>query len=163
MQPGKGCIILCNELNPNIVFIRIIRHSSSITSYFMIASSKVRTQSTKALGLPSLKLTNRPWKLMVGIRSFPFWGPAYFQGRTVSFREGITILSIKSENQHPIFPISITLARFCFFLRSPFLLEASNVGSVVGVVKRGLTFWLVQRISSRGRDTSLKAEPSWSC
>ncbi len=30
-----------------------------------------------------------PWKWMVGIRSFPF-GMAYFQGRTVSFREGST-------------------------------------------------------------------------
>ena len=35
--------------------------------------------------LPSLKLST--WKWMVGIRSFPF-EMAYFQGRTVSFREG---------------------------------------------------------------------------
>ncbi len=37
--------------------------------------------------LPSLKLTARPWKWMVG-RWISFWGPAQFQGRTVSFREG---------------------------------------------------------------------------
>ena len=37
--------------------------------------------------IPSLKLTNCPWKWMVGRRSFPF-GMAYFQGRTVSFWEG---------------------------------------------------------------------------
>ena len=36
--------------------------------------------------IPSLKLTARTWKWMVGIQSFPF-GMAYFQGRTVSFRE----------------------------------------------------------------------------
>ncbi len=36
--------------------------------------------------LPSLKLTARTWKWMVGIRSFPF-GMANFQVRTVSFRE----------------------------------------------------------------------------
>ena len=35
--------------------------------------------------LPSLKLTVRTWKWMVGIRPFPF-GMAYFQVRTVSFR-----------------------------------------------------------------------------
>ncbi len=29
-----------------------------------------------------------PWKWTVGIRSFPFGAQAYFQGRTVSFREG---------------------------------------------------------------------------
>ena len=34
-----------------------------------------------------MKLTVRIWKWMVGRRSFPF-GIAYFQGRTVSFREG---------------------------------------------------------------------------
>ena len=38
--------------------------------------------------LPSLKLTFFLWKWMVGIRSFPF-GEANFQGRTVSFTEGI--------------------------------------------------------------------------
>ena len=36
--------------------------------------------------IPSLKLTNRPGKWMVGRRSFPF-GMAYFQVRFVSFRE----------------------------------------------------------------------------
>ena len=30
----------------------------------------------------------RPWKWMVGIRSFPVWDSAYFQGWFVSFREG---------------------------------------------------------------------------
>ena len=39
------------------------------------------------LGLvPSLKLTVRTWKWMVG-RLISFWGPAYFQGQAVSFRE----------------------------------------------------------------------------
>jgi len=37
--------------------------------------------------LPSLKLTFCTRKWMVRIRSFPFWGPAHFQVRTVSFRE----------------------------------------------------------------------------
>ena len=39
-------------------------------------------------GLPSRSLTARPWKFMVGIRSFPF-GKAHFQWRTVKLREGI--------------------------------------------------------------------------
>ena len=37
--------------------------------------------------LPTLKLTACPWKWMVG-RWVSFWDPSYFQGRTVSFREG---------------------------------------------------------------------------
>ena len=37
---------------------------------------------------PSLKLTVRTWKWMVGIR-VSFWVSTYFQGQTVSFREGI--------------------------------------------------------------------------
>ena len=36
--------------------------------------------------VPSLKLTARTWKLMLGIRSFPL-GMNYLQARTVSFRE----------------------------------------------------------------------------
>ena len=49
--------------------------------------------------LPSLKLTwHSTWKWMVGIRSFPF-GMAYFQGRTVSFREGIKSLK---RQLHPV-------------------------------------------------------------
>ena len=36
--------------------------------------------------IPSLKLTAHPYKWMVGIL-LSYWGPAYFQGRTVSFRE----------------------------------------------------------------------------
>ena len=39
-------------------------------------------------GLPSLKLTAHPWKLMIGRWSLSFWVWAYFQGRTVSFGEG---------------------------------------------------------------------------
>ena len=37
--------------------------------------------------LPSLKLTARPWKWMVGRQAFPI-GMSHFQGQTVSFREG---------------------------------------------------------------------------
>ena len=33
-----------------------------------------------ATDLPSLKLTARLWKWMVGIRSFPIWGPGLFSG-----------------------------------------------------------------------------------
>ena len=44
---------------------------------------------------PSLKLTARTWKLVVG-RWISFWGPAYVQGRTVSFKEG-TPLKFDSE------------------------------------------------------------------
>ena len=40
-------------------------------------------------GLPLPKTNSKStWKWMIGKRSFHFWGPAYFQGRTVSFREG---------------------------------------------------------------------------
>ena len=46
--------------------------------------------------LLSLKLTDRTWKWMVGRRSFPF-GMAYFQVRTVSFRECTLVVF----EQHP--------------------------------------------------------------
>ena len=46
--------------------------------------------------LPSLKLTDPTWKWMVGRRSFPF-GMAYFQVRTVSFRECALLVF----EQHP--------------------------------------------------------------
>ncbi len=41
----------------------------------------------ECFNLPSLKLTNRTWRWMVG-RLGPFFGRTYLQGRTVSFREG---------------------------------------------------------------------------
>ena len=49
--------------------------------------------------LPSLKLTVRTWKCMVGILVYlvSFWGPAYFQGQTVSFREGISMISLTNQ------------------------------------------------------------------
>ena len=50
--------------------------------------------------LPSLKLTVRIWKWMVGIRLFPF-GMAYFQVRTVSFREGYPFLFWELKTQTP--------------------------------------------------------------
>ncbi len=51
------------------------------------------TQGSGNLGwffeyLPSLKLTIRTWKWMVGRRSFPFGNP-YFQVQSVSFKEGV--------------------------------------------------------------------------
>lgn len=33
-----------------------------------------------AFGIPSLKLTSHPLKLMLGRQSFPFWGPGRFSG-----------------------------------------------------------------------------------
>ena len=46
--------------------------------------------------LPSLKLTAHPWKLMVGSWNTTFLlGFSYFQGRTVSFREGISSYPLK--------------------------------------------------------------------
>ena len=47
----------------------------------------VERRDSRLTMIPSLKLTARPWKWMVG-RCISFWGPAYFQGRAVSFREG---------------------------------------------------------------------------
>ena len=44
-------------------------------------------ECTCFLVLHTLKLTNHPWKSMVG-RWISFWGPAYFQAGHVSFREG---------------------------------------------------------------------------
>ena len=41
--------------------------------------------------LPSLKLTARTWKWMVGRRSFPFWDGLYSRAFAVSFREGISL------------------------------------------------------------------------
>ena len=55
-----------------------------------VTSSNVKSSSPFVVAptwLPSLKLTARTWKWMVGRRSFPF-GKVTFQGRTVSFREG---------------------------------------------------------------------------
>ncbi len=60
-----------------------------------LASSPLWTVQVFLGDAPSLKLTVRTWEWMVGRRSFPFWGPAYFQGRTVSFREGISCLQRK--------------------------------------------------------------------
>ena len=48
----------------------------------------VRCQRSFEKLLPSLKLTARPWKWMIGRRSLEFWGWAYFQLQTVSFRKG---------------------------------------------------------------------------
>ena len=48
------------------------------------------------LGVPSVKLTVRNWKLMVGIRSFPFGEKGLFSGAlAVSFREGIYYQSVE--------------------------------------------------------------------
>ena len=58
------------------------------------------------LHLPSLKPTVRPWKWMVGIRSFPI-GEAYFQGQTVSFREGRSSWKVVQCVQFP--PLQIFL------------------------------------------------------
>ena len=44
------------------------------------------------IDLPSLKLTAHPWKWMFG-RLISFWGPAYFQGRAVSFRKCISMFN----------------------------------------------------------------------
>ena len=40
--------------------------------------------------LPSLKLTVRPWEMLVG-KLLSFWGRTSFQGRAVSFREGMNL------------------------------------------------------------------------
>ena len=44
------------------------------------------------IDLPSLKLTARPWKWMVG-RLVSFWGLAYFQGWAASLRECISMFN----------------------------------------------------------------------
>ena len=53
-------------------------------------------------------------EMMVGIRSFPFWGPAYFQGRNVSFTEC-------SPNMFPGIRIYSGYLREFFFLCGHFL------------------------------------------
>ena len=62
-------------------WIRVIRHPS-------ISCNKTSKQAR--MEIPSLKLTVRPWKWMVGIRSFPFGALCLFSGVEwlVSFREG---------------------------------------------------------------------------
>ena len=49
------------------------------------------------LHVPSLKLTVRPWKWMVGIQAFPIGFRHIFRGETVSFREGTFLLDFSSK------------------------------------------------------------------
>ena len=56
--------------------------------------------------LPSLKLTARPWKWMVGIRFVSFWDPAYFQGLLLLVSGSVNILesffeSLFNQSIHP--------------------------------------------------------------
>ena len=68
-------------------------HSAS--SIHGISCSSTRTWRY----LPSLKLTAHTWKWMVGRRSFPFGGPAHFQGGAVSFRECMYVCFVDIEKQ----------------------------------------------------------------
>ena len=49
-----------------------------VTSFWPLTFDAVTLMSSKPWMVPSLKLTNRPWKLMLGILVFPF-GMVYFQ------------------------------------------------------------------------------------
>jgi len=64
-----------------LISLRIIGISKQ-----MVWRSQNPASFKKTLQLSSLKLTVCTWKLMVG-RLLSLWGPAYFQGRAVSFRE----------------------------------------------------------------------------
>ena len=62
-------------------------------------------------GVPSLKLTARTSKFMVGRRSFPFGTRPIFRGENVSFRE--------SNNVHPKLPSTSPRTSGCGNLKKP--------------------------------------------
>ena len=72
--------------------INLLEVSNLVTTHLCVSQAHVCCNQLKKntkKNLLSLKLTARTWKWMVG-RLLTFWGPAYFQVRTVSFREGIS-------------------------------------------------------------------------
>ena len=74
---GIGNPPVISGKNPASRFSQIIVIWLSIDNPSLPCDNAPRKSPT--LTVPSLKLTARPWKWMVGIRSFPF-GMAYFQG-----------------------------------------------------------------------------------
>ena len=68
------------------------RHRHRVIIIYLTILSKSMAQLSKPgiWVLPSLKLTTRPWKSIVG-RWVSFWGPASWQVQTASFGEGFCI------------------------------------------------------------------------
>ncbi len=69
------CSVAQARLNPD-AWVRVVKEWPGVRS--------LRNSGE----IPSLKLTVRPWKWMVGIRSFPIGLRPIFRGENVSFREG---------------------------------------------------------------------------
>ena len=60
-----------------------------VTSFWPLTFDAVTLMSSKPWMVPSLKLTVRPWKLMLGILVFSMWDDLFFRNYGyVSFREG---------------------------------------------------------------------------
>ena len=77
-----------------IYIYRMILEGRSLTSWRHDQNLlKNMGEEARFVEVPSLKLTVCTWKLMVGIL-VSIWGPAYFQGRTVSFRECRCLINI---------------------------------------------------------------------
>ncbi len=82
--------------------------------------------------IPSLKLTARTWKMDGWNTIVSFWGPAYFQGRTVNFREGRLFLAMTCLYLF-FFPLIALTQRYLLLVSQPFKPCESSGFAGIGV------------------------------